>query len=202
MLQVLISGHWKKYGRDWSKHLYVKHYAGTSWFIWLVDDILLDKMNHRWALTLSQMTNFRLFQTERVCRQQFQIWWKWQKVFQSGRKHCGKKRNYSLQTISPFPSVFKRHVQQACKNQGLFGKGLKLVLQILGRKFYKNTKKPSLYSEGLLIFIHKTPAVENHLTTREIRELLRPRSTPTGINVYFYMSSSLIYIQEIHRRKF
>ena len=25
------------------------------------------------GLTLSQMTNFRLFQTERVCRQQFQI---------------------------------------------------------------------------------------------------------------------------------
>ena len=25
------------------------------------------------SLTLSQMTNFRLFQTERVCRQQFQI---------------------------------------------------------------------------------------------------------------------------------
>ena len=28
-------------------------------------------------------------------------------------------------TISPFPSVFERLVQQTCRNQGLFGKGLK-----------------------------------------------------------------------------
>ena len=27
------------------------------------------------VLTLSQMTNFRLFQTERLCRQRFQLWW-------------------------------------------------------------------------------------------------------------------------------
>ena len=31
-------------------------------------------------LTHSQTTNFRLFQTERACRRQFQIWWKWQNV--------------------------------------------------------------------------------------------------------------------------
>ena len=55
--------------------------------------------------------------------------------------------------------------------------GLKVAFQIL-------------YSQGLLIFIHKTPVVENHPTTREIRELLRPRSTMT---VHFYMNSSLIY---------
>ena len=36
-----------------------------------------------------QMTNFRLFQTKNVCRRQFQIWRKWQKVIQMGRKHCG-----------------------------------------------------------------------------------------------------------------
>ena len=28
-----------------------------------------------WVLTISQTTNSRLFQTERVCRRQFQIWW-------------------------------------------------------------------------------------------------------------------------------
>ena len=76
---------------------------------------------------------------------------------------------------------------------------LKVALQILGRKFYK---KSSLYSQRILIFIHKTPVVKNHLTTGEITELLRPRLTPTGILVYFYMSSLLIYILEIHRRKF
>ena len=47
------------------------------------------------SLTHYQTTNFRLFQTERVCRRQFQIWRKWQEVIQTGRKHCGKRRNCS-----------------------------------------------------------------------------------------------------------
>ena len=45
-----------------------------------------------------QTTNFRLFQTERVCRRQFQIWRKWQKVIQMGRKHCWKRKNRSLRS--------------------------------------------------------------------------------------------------------
>ena len=57
-----------------------------------------------WHLTHYQTTNFRLFQTERVCWRQFQIWWKWQKVIQTGRKHCGERRNCSLRSHS----VFKR----------------------------------------------------------------------------------------------
>ena len=73
---------------------------------------------------------------------------------------------------------------------------IKVALQILGRKFYKNTKKTSLYSQSILIFIHKTPVVENHPTTGEIRPT---RLTPMGITVYFYVSSSLIYTLEIHR---
>ena len=56
----------------------------------------------------------------------------------------------------------------------------------LGTKFYKNTNKISLYSQSLLIFIHKTSVVENHPTTTEIRDLLRPTSTPTGNTVCFY----------------
>ena len=36
---------------------------------------------------------FRIFQTQRLCRHEFQIWWKWQKVFQTCRKHWGKRRN-------------------------------------------------------------------------------------------------------------
>ena len=62
---------------------------------------------------------------------------------------------------------------------------LKVALQILGRTFYENTKKSSLYSQSLLSFNHKTPTDENHPTTREIRDILRPRSTPTGNTVYF-----------------
>ena len=67
-------------------------------------------------LTHYKNTNFRLFQTERVCGQQFQIWQKWQKVIQTGRKHCGKRRNCSLRAISPFPIVFSK---------GLFPSGVK-----------------------------------------------------------------------------
>ena len=60
-----------------------------------------------------QMTNFRLFQTERVCRRQFQIWQKWQKVIKTGRKHCRKRRNCSLRAISPFPTVFSKSLNVA-----------------------------------------------------------------------------------------
>ena len=72
-------------------------------------------IRHKGLLTHYQTTNFRLFQTERVCRQQFQIWRKWQKVIQTGRKHCGKRRNCSLRAISPFPTVFSK---------GLFPRGI------------------------------------------------------------------------------
>ena len=50
----------------------------------------------------------------------------------------------------------------------------------------KKTKKSSLYSQSLLIFIHETPVVESHQTTREIRELLRPRLTRTEVTVFFF----------------
>ena len=59
-------------------------------------------------LTLSQTTKFWLFQTERVCRRQFQIWWKWQKILKIDWKHCGKRRNCSWLAISPFPTVFSK----------------------------------------------------------------------------------------------
>ena len=55
------------------------------------------------------------FQTERVCRPQFQLWQKWQKVIQMDRKRCGKRRNCSLRAISPFPTVFSK---------GLFPRGV------------------------------------------------------------------------------
>ena len=76
------------------------------------------------TLTLSQTTNFRLFQTQRVYRRQFQILWKWQKVLKTSRKYCEKRRNCSLRAISPFPTVFSkdlycRHVKtRACLGKG------------------------------------------------------------------------------------
>ena len=78
-------------------------------------------------LTHHQTTNFRLFQTERVYRRQFQIWRKWQQVIQTGRKHSGKRRNCSLRAISPFPTVFfKRLVFQGRQKKSLCGNGLKV----------------------------------------------------------------------------
>ena len=81
-------------------------------------------MHVHW-LTFSKTVNFRLFQTERVWRRQFQIWWKWQRVFQMFRKHWGKKEKLLIMSNFCFShSVFKRLVLQTRKNQGLFGKGL------------------------------------------------------------------------------
>ena len=80
----------------------------------------LDQSKNLWytskGLTHYQTTNFRLFQTERVCRREFQIPRKWQKVIQMDRKHCGKRRNCSSRAISPFPTVFSK---------GLFPRGVK-----------------------------------------------------------------------------
>ena len=74
--------------------------------------------------TLSQTKNFRLFQTERLCRRQFQIWWKWKKVLQTGRKKLlEKEKLLVLSNFFFFCSVFKRLVLQSRENQGLFGKG-------------------------------------------------------------------------------
>ena len=76
-------------------------------------------------LTLSQTTNFRLFQTVSVCRWQSEVERKWKKILQKGRKHCGKRRYCLLREISPFPTVFSKHLYSThMKNQGLFGKGL------------------------------------------------------------------------------
>ena len=90
-------------------------------------NISSDLINTSFVLTLSKTTNFRPFETERVRRQQFQIWRKWQKVFRMVRKHCGKRRNCSLRAISPFSHcVFKRLALQTRKNQGFFRKGLNI----------------------------------------------------------------------------
>ena len=82
-----------------------------------------------------QTTNFRLFQTERVCRRQFQICRKWKKAIQTGGKHCGKRRNSSLRAISLFPSVFKKLVSQGHHKVSLCGNGLTMHLEFLVHVF-------------------------------------------------------------------
>ena len=58
------------------------------------------------GLTLSQATNFRLFQTERVCRQQLQIWWKWQKGLQRVENTIGKGELARYEQFLIFPQCF------------------------------------------------------------------------------------------------
>ena len=94
--------------------------------------------------THSQTSNFRLFQTERV-------WWKCQKVIQTGRKNCWKRRNCSLQAISPFPKVFSKGLfPRGVKRCHSVGMGLKagylwqLILFLSGAKYLPY--RPSVFS--------------------------------------------------------
>ena len=89
--------------------LITKHqFVNTSPKSGILDLSKLKALADHSYLTLSPTRNFRLFQTERVCRRQFQIWYKWQKLLQVGRKHCGKWINCSLRAISPFPTCFQK----------------------------------------------------------------------------------------------
>ena len=74
------------------------------------------------ALTLSQTTNLRLFQTERVCRRQSENGRKFSKWVKNtmGKGEIARMSNFSFSH-----SAFKRLLLQTRKNQGLFGKGLK-----------------------------------------------------------------------------
>ena len=78
------------------------------------------------------------------------------------KKNCGKRRNCSLQAISPFPLVFKRLVQQTRKNQGLSGKGLEcelfpiqaLVFPCLQYKSFEYTVGKDACNEQFPLFPH------------------------------------------------
>ena len=59
-------------------------------------------------------------------------------------------------------------------------------------------QKSSLYSQSLLIFIHKIPVVET-IRQQENLEIYYGPGRHRQETVYFYMSSSLIYILEIHK---
>ena len=54
------------------------------------------------------MTKFRLFQTEKVCRRQFQIWRKWQKVIQRVENTVGKGEIARYEQFLLFPQCFQR----------------------------------------------------------------------------------------------
>ena len=73
------------------------------------------------------MTYFRLFQTERLCRGQFQILITIAESSPNGYKTLREKEKLLVSSNFSFPHrVFKRLVLQTHKNQGLFGKELTL----------------------------------------------------------------------------
>ena len=59
-------------------------------------------------LTLSQTTHFRQLQTERACRRQFQIWWKWQNVLQMDENTVGKGEFARYEQFILFPYCFEK----------------------------------------------------------------------------------------------
>ena len=91
-------------------------------------------------LTLSQMINFRLFQTVRVCRRQFQILPNCKSLqttisnlmtvaesYPNGKLTLREKEKLLITSNFSFShSVFKTLILQTHKNKGLFGKGLTL----------------------------------------------------------------------------
>ena len=78
--------------------------------------IPLRSISLAYALTLSQTTNFRLFQISKRLQMTISNLNEMARVIQMGRKHCGKRRNCSLRAISPIPTVFSK---------GLFPWGVK-----------------------------------------------------------------------------
>ena len=74
------------------------------------------------SLTLSQTTNFRLFQTERNGKRQFQILITIAERSPNGYKTLWEKEKLLVTSNFSFShGVFKRLVLQTRKNQGLFG---------------------------------------------------------------------------------
>ena len=88
-------------------------------------------------------------------------------LYASLRKQVIKKYYYVKPSVLKLIELLNINNQSLLNSLALFcQKGfklrkdtLKVALQVLGRKFYKNTKKSSLYSQSLLIFIHKIQVV-------------------------------------------
>ena len=93
--------------------------------LWIGNGAVL-KSSREWQLTFSQTTNLRLFQTQRLCRRQFQILITMAESSPNGYKTLWKREKLLVTSNFSFShSVFKRRVLHTRKNQGLFGKELK-----------------------------------------------------------------------------
>ena len=82
-------------------------------------------------LTLSQMTNFRPFKTERVCRRRVKFDENGERFSKKAENNVTKGEITCYENFLYFPLSFPRDCfLQAHKNNGLFGKGLRMALQI------------------------------------------------------------------------
>ena len=109
------------------------------------------------------MTNFKLFQTERVCRTTISNLMKMAESSLKRVENTGKSKNCLLRAITPFPTVFQLNCTANIKNRGLFGKGLSIFLQEHGLLMYPTLVK-------LTQFQVLTPRKRHHLKTLSAKE--------------------------------
>ena len=137
-------------------------------------------------LTHYQTTNFRLFQIERDCRRQFQIWRKWKKVIQTGRKHCGKRRNCSLQAISACPTVFSKGLfPRGVKRCHCVGMGQNLSNLILSNLKSRQMTNVSFLRIGLTFRGKEKVLIVSSLLQMFSKACFSPGSSP-GVPGFFY----------------
>ena len=82
-------------------------------------------------ITHYQTTNFRLFQTERVCRQQFQIRRKWQKVIKWVENTVGKGEIARYAQFLLFPQCFQKACFQGASKGVIVWEWVKVMYHVL-----------------------------------------------------------------------
>ena len=104
--------------------LFGKGLIGFSSGVWLSHERALQSLSvvlvkHRKYLTLFQTTNFRLFQNESLCSQQFQIWWNGRKFSKRVENTVGKGEIACYEQYLIFPQCFQNTCTADTKIQGL-----------------------------------------------------------------------------------
>ena len=124
------------------------------YFVAFLVSVSICELTHFLSSTHYQTTNFRLCRTERVYRRQFQIWRKWKKVIQTGRKHWEKEKLVITSSFSFSHSVFKRLVSQGRQKVSLCGNGL--IMTIFSSSHWLLPRIKNLETSGLSVTIVKT----------------------------------------------
>ena len=80
----------------------------VGWLLSVRESDILKQCSTKRRLTFPQTTSFRLLKTQRVCRPQFQISWKWWEILQTVRKHCEKGEIARYEQFLLFLQCFQR----------------------------------------------------------------------------------------------